>query len=48
LGLEMAVGFDAAEAPLRVDEVHQVSPGTAARVEPRAVLPSTWHELLRG
>ncbi len=48
LGLEMAVGFDAAEAPLRVDEVRQVSTATAARVEPRAVLPSTWHELLRG
>ncbi|MBL9108123.1 MAG: serine/threonine protein kinase [Myxococcales bacterium] len=48
LGLEMAVGADVAEANLLVSELVSLSPTTRAQVAPRAVLPSTWHELLRG
>ncbi len=48
LGLEQAVGVDLAESPLRAEEVAAVSEVTRRRCEPRAVLPSTWHELLRG
>ena len=48
LGIEMAVGFDAAEATLRAEDVRAVSPAVKATVEARAVLPETWHELLRG
>lgn len=48
LGLEMAIGFDAAGAPLRVADVCAVSPSQKAKTEPRAVLPHSWHELLRG
>lgn len=48
LGIEMAVGFDTAGAPLLSSDVHTVSPAEKAAIAPRAVLPETWHELLRG
>jgi len=48
LGLAQAVGVDLVESPLRVEELRGVSDATKSRQEPRAALPTTWHELLRG
>ncbi len=48
LGLQMAIGFDASHAPLLAREIVAVPAETRARRELRAVLPSTWHDMLRG
>jgi len=48
LGIEMAVGATVAEATLRPSDVRAVNAEERASVAPRAMLPETWHELLRG
>lgn len=48
LGIEMAVGAAAAEATLHVSDIRTASPAERAIVEPRAILPESWHDLLRG
>ena len=48
LGLAQALGVDLVVSPLRAEELRAVSDATRARAEPRAMLPTTWHELLRG
>lgn len=48
LGLTMAVGYDASEAPLLSSRIAPVSAATRAISAPKAALPGSWEDLLRG